>query len=502
MFKEAVEDLAQRVKKIRFADDEPINIEARNKLNQGETIQLPASVEDYISFGIQTSNPEVGTTDPNQSRHVLVKVATTQGGDLGGKSMRAALDLVCLIDISGSMIGFNEDGSRGTNGKIDKLKTTLLQLISLLTDADRLSLICFNSKASRVLPLTSMGEVGKTKALKIIEDVEAGGSTNIYDALVTGLSVLDSRRQRNQVSSIFLISDGCDKMSLQALTSTFINPKAYDQFSEISINTFGFGEDDCSLMELIADKSGGIFYTTEDKDDYLECFTECLYSLVSIIAEKAKIKVKMLPTAAFPEISLSMVFNEDAEKSSELEFTWGYKFIISNTLKCLVFKVSIPPGSKAEEWKEKTVKVGTCELEFTSVDHAHTYRKVQDICFSIVENPNPKRIDSEVERQILRLEVASFQKNQIKLAEQGLLEEAKEQERIFLAKHQAAMAKQKNDLMTSNCFAQYSMTSAYINNYSPAFSQSQNAQKRKIITNCHYMKNESKAVQDMYRAYK
>lgn len=497
MYKEHTEDLSSRVKKLRYQDDEAILLEARNNLNTGEMVNLPASIDQYVDISVVPSNSEVKAGLDKVSRDVLVKISTTQGGDLKDKCMRAALDLVCLIDISGSMIGFNEDGTRGNNGKIDKLKITLVRMLEFLSEADRLCLVFFTSKAKRVTPLINLTKEGKEMIIKLVNEVEAGGSTNIFDALATGLSVLDSRRQRNQVSSIFLLSDGCDKLSHEALNKQFSTGKNYDSFSDISINTFGFGDDDCDLMELIADKTGGIFYNTEEYEDYLECFVECLGSLLSIIGEQVKLTVKLQPSAAFPEINLGKLYNPDTEKLSDLELTITYKFLISAMTKNVVFSINLPLSSQAGQWIGKEIKIAECFLEFASLDKSKTFVKKQDLYFTINQEVS-EDYSEEVQRQVVRLELARFQKNQINLMEAGKLDEAREQERIFKEKHEKMMNQKKHDAVIGACYTQYCITSDNLKNYDTQDRKMRENLKRKMVSNCFSMNTESLSAANRY----
>lgn len=65
--------------------------------------------------------------------------------------------------------------------------------------------------------------------------------------------------------------------------------------NSISINTFGFGEDDFVLLETIADKTGGMFYDTQEYDDCIDCFAECLGGLLSIIGKDVTIDIDLKP---------------------------------------------------------------------------------------------------------------------------------------------------------------------------------------------------------------
>ena len=57
---------------------------------------------------------------------------------------KSNVDLICIIDISGSMNG----------NKILLVKESLKKLISLMTDKDRISIVLFNHQSFKILDLT------------------------------------------------------------------------------------------------------------------------------------------------------------------------------------------------------------------------------------------------------------------------------------------------------------------------------------------------------------
>ena len=68
-------------------------------------------------------------------------------------SQRPSVDLICVIDKSGSMGG----------EKIKLVRDTLMCLLELLKDNDRICLIEFASSARRLCPLTSVSEKNQAK---------------------------------------------------------------------------------------------------------------------------------------------------------------------------------------------------------------------------------------------------------------------------------------------------------------------------------------------------
>ncbi len=114
---------------------------------------------------------------------------------------RTSVDLICVIDNSGSMQG----------EKIELVKSTIRFLLETLTPSDRLSIITFNSSASRLCGLKCVTGENMQSLLTIVNGIHANGGTNINSGLQLALKVMRERKQINKVTSIFLLSDGQDK---------------------------------------------------------------------------------------------------------------------------------------------------------------------------------------------------------------------------------------------------------------------------------------------------
>merc|ERR1711982_49935 len=81
-------------------------------------------------------------------------------------------------------------------------------LVAVLQPNDRLSIVSFESNASRDCPLVRMNSTGKSVVKELMKKLRPGGSTNIGSGIYTALKVLNDRRQRNPVSSVLLLGDG------------------------------------------------------------------------------------------------------------------------------------------------------------------------------------------------------------------------------------------------------------------------------------------------------
>ncbi|KAI3799371.1 hypothetical protein L1987_34665 [Smallanthus sonchifolius] len=211
----------------------------------------------------------------------------------GDLKARAPLDLVTVLDISGSMTGT----------KIALLKQAMGFVVQNLGPLDRLSVIAFSSSARRLFPLRRMTETGKQESLQMINSLVANGGTNIAEALKKGAKVMTERKFKNPVSSMILLSDGQDtytsisprrpgsKTDYQTLLPSSMQFKKDE--TRIPVHTFGFGMDhDASAMHSISEHSGGLFSFIEAENVIQDAFAQCIGGLLSVVVQELRVEVE------------------------------------------------------------------------------------------------------------------------------------------------------------------------------------------------------------------
>ncbi|CAI9773944.1 unnamed protein product [Fraxinus pennsylvanica] len=209
------------------------------------------------------------------------------------RTCRAPVDLVTVLDISGSMSG----------AKLELLKRAMGFVIQNLGPNDRLAVVAFSSKASRLFPLLRMSEMGRQLALQAVSSLIANGGTNIAEGLKKGAKIMEDRREKNPVSSIILLSDGQDTNSVSNADGNqnqpsyqLLLPSIHTEDSsgfKIPVHAFGFGADhDALSMHSISESSGGTFSFIETDGVIQDAFAQCIGGLLNVVVKNLQVSIE------------------------------------------------------------------------------------------------------------------------------------------------------------------------------------------------------------------
>ncbi|XP_050384775.1 E3 ubiquitin-protein ligase WAV3-like isoform X2 [Argentina anserina] len=214
------------------------------------------------------------------------------------QNCRAPVDLVTVLDISGSMAGT----------KLALLKRAMGFVIQNLGSNDRLSVVAFSSTARRLFPLRRMTDTGRQQALQAVNSLVANGGTNIAEGLRKGGKILEDRRGKNPVASIILLSDGQDTYTVSGSGANQAQPNYQlllplpihsgdNTGFQIPVHAFGFGADhDASSMHSISEISGGTFSFIETEAVIQDAFAQCIGGLLSVVVQELQVEVECINT--------------------------------------------------------------------------------------------------------------------------------------------------------------------------------------------------------------
>ncbi|GMN45922.1 hypothetical protein TIFTF001_015098 [Ficus carica] len=202
-------------------------------------------------------------------------VAPADVSGTGDNEGRSAVDLVTVLDVSGSMQGH----------KLEKLKIAMQFLIRKLSPIDRLSVVTFSNNSSRLFPLRQITEKSQEEIIKQVNALVAAGNTNIADGLKTGLQVLNDRRLNDgRVGAIMLMSDGEQN----------IGDATQIRVDNFPVHTFGFGANaKPQVLQAIATNSkGGTFSDVQNQDNLSIAFSQCLGGLLTVVVQDLNLTIK------------------------------------------------------------------------------------------------------------------------------------------------------------------------------------------------------------------
>ena len=152
---------------------------------------------------------------------------------------------VLLVDTSGSMEGF----------KIELARKGALELLNRIPEGNKVSVLSFGERVNLLAEA-----VNPTDASRAIQDLTAEGSTPLYSALLTAISLI---KKYEMPSYLILLTDG-NPTDVTVLD----NYKGLEFPSNVKVIAYGIGEDyNEVLLRLLADKTGGIFEHVSDVNE-------------------------------------------------------------------------------------------------------------------------------------------------------------------------------------------------------------------------------------------
>jgi Ca-activated chloride channel family protein len=218
---------------------------------------------------------------PADGTTLTATVDVEPGAQAGGESNERHI-LLCL-DTSGSMDG----------AKLDQAREGASWVFGLLEPDDYVGIVAFDSDASVVMRPTRWGETSREAAMSHVDDLAAGGGTDMYDGLDTARTALDSLSYRPEtddaVRRVLLLSDGKD------------NSHEPDDFRELAtdidqsgirILSAGIGTDyDDETIRTLGTTARGEWTHLESPGDIESFFGAAVEQAQSVVATDAALEL-------------------------------------------------------------------------------------------------------------------------------------------------------------------------------------------------------------------
>jgi len=194
---------------------------------------------------------------------------------------RAPIEVVAVVDVSGSMSGEN----------LSLVRSTLQFLSHQLQSTDKFSLVSYDSNVKVLLPLTLMTKSTKESLTKYIDSLKEGSNTNLSGGLLKGLDQFSAERPPNTVATVLLMTDG---LANEGITKTDEILKLVREIrkNQITVSSFGIGADfDEQLMTSIAEHGSGDYYFLDESKDIEDSVSKAMKGFTSLLGIDAKLKI-------------------------------------------------------------------------------------------------------------------------------------------------------------------------------------------------------------------
>jgi Ca-activated chloride channel family protein len=164
------------------------------------------------------------------------------------QSARKNVNLVMLIDVSGSMRG----------AKIDNVRTAAMQFVQQMGDNDFLTLMTFSDKLSLFIDHKKVSEV-RDNAVNQIKGIQASGNTSLYDAIGTAAGLIKKSTSSQTSNVMVVLTDGQDTSSSKfGMNQSLVDTAAANN---TTVFTIAYGDDaDQDVMMKLASQGKGNFY--------------------------------------------------------------------------------------------------------------------------------------------------------------------------------------------------------------------------------------------------
>jgi Ca-activated chloride channel family protein len=168
------------------------------------------------------------------------------------QSARKDVNLVMLLDTSGSMSG----------AKIDSARDAAIRFVGQMGDDDYLTLVAFSDEPVFVLHHARVGD-NRTRAIDTLKRLVADGNTALYDAIGDAAATIARTGSTQTTNAMVVLTDGLDTSSIRyGFDQGLIDAAASNN---TTVFTIAYGSDaDEDLLATLARQANGNFYLGDE----------------------------------------------------------------------------------------------------------------------------------------------------------------------------------------------------------------------------------------------
>lgn len=223
----------------------------------------------------------------NSSQQIIGQVTVKPGIQQAGVERQIAI----VVDTSGSMAG----------EKMQRLREGAKYVLGYLDDDDIITLVDFNTSATVALEATRYGDVGREAVAEKIDELEAGGGTDIYGGLDCAAEQLAKLPQaENTARRILLLSDGKDN---KRGPEDFGRQAREIDNSGIRIRSGGLGGDyNEETIRTLGTEARGQWSHIEEGPEISEFFGDAIQEAATVVGSDAELRMDISDGVEFTEV--------------------------------------------------------------------------------------------------------------------------------------------------------------------------------------------------------
>ncbi|MBW2699633.1 MAG: VWA domain-containing protein [Deltaproteobacteria bacterium] len=308
--------------------------------------QAPTASKKFSLLDLTTES-SVLKLDPRMA-HELLLADTRQRSylkiDMQGakldQNQRPPLNVALVLDRSGSMAG----------EKLAQAKQAVAMVLGTLREDDRVSIITYDNTVQIIAYPTQGGQ--PESLIQKVNRIQTGGSTNLYDGVSTGATLLKSHQSERRINRLVLLSDGlanAGRVSIDDMQE--LGSRLGRQ--GISVTTIGLGMDyDHRTLTALAVRSEGNHFFARNAQDLEEGFGLEFSKGMAVVASDVQIRVRLNP-----DVRLLDVLNASPSKVEGQEILIHRRQLWGNHKAFLLLEVDIPSREDGEEMDLAQVRV-------------------------------------------------------------------------------------------------------------------------------------------------
>jgi Ca-activated chloride channel family protein len=251
--------------------------------------------------------------------------------------------IVLCIDTSGSMGG----------EKIARARDGASWVFGLLEPDDWVGIVAFDSAADLVMQPARWGDTDRETAMDHVEDLGAGGGTDMYDGLSTARDALagldhEPAASSDAVRRLLLLSDGKDKEH---------TPEEFEALAReidgdgIRIEAAGIGDDyNAETIRTLGTTARGRWTHLEQAGDIESFFGGAVESAASVVAPDAELELDAADGVEISEIYRALPQAQDVDPDwADNTATVPLPDLTERERQRVVMKVTAPAHDPAED---------------------------------------------------------------------------------------------------------------------------------------------------------